>query len=73
MDILDLLIEGHMICFCELHESWRACAQSNSEFNIIFYNSELEAFVGDFLDLCRDIPEINNNLLTYSCPMCGSH
>ena len=28
-DMIDLLVEGHMLCFCELHDTWPTCAHTN--------------------------------------------
>ena len=70
--ILHLLLEGHMIYFCEVHECWRTCALANRQYNIIFYQSHLHPFVRDFLQMYKDMPENNNYLVFHGCPMCDS-
>ena len=70
-EILDLLDEGEMIYFSEDHADWNACCTRNNYYNIIFYPSNIEPLMVQFVNMCREIPS-NEDLILYGCPMCGA-
>ena len=71
LEIMDLLDEGKRMYFSEIYTNWHICCHTNNDYYIIFYESNIEPLMVEFIDMCK---EINGNvgLISYECPMCGA-
>ena len=71
LEIMDLLDEGQRIYFSVIHTNWHICCHTNNHYNIIFYESDIEPLMVEFIDMYKEI-DGNVGLISYGCPMCGA-
>ena len=73
-EINELIDEGEIVYFSVTHDNWSNCYTNNDAYNIhyiIFYTSQLQYLVDEFVDDLRR--DHNANQVFKGCPICGAN
>ena len=73
-EINELIDEGEIVYFSVTHDNWSNCYTNNDAYNIhniIFYTSQLQYLVDEFVNDLRI--DHNANQVFKGCPICGAN